>query len=513
MTSIGSENRQLIAAVLDGTASADDWQQLDDLLRRDAAVRRYYIEQSRLHGMMLWRAGQDQSPVAMSGSRRTPSIARAWALAAMVVLGIGLAMSLLLTHAWNRHERLTSPVKYFATIIDARNAVFDRSDIPTAPGSQLPGGFLRLEAGEVDIEFFSGARVTVKGPAEFGVNSHARGFLAHGEARVYCPPQASGFSIGAPGFTVIDLGTRFDLRVRPDGDGDLRVIEGRVRLELPGGRTTELALDDSVRVTRGALASLPAAAWDEAPPLPVVPMAVESGYWMDERTWADGQVPRAGVDYHVGAGQTLRTTINSQLAYFRGESLTLAAGGTLLTKNKAAAVAPLIRLQGGHITHGGNTGESRDVSVESHVEVAGSGTIDAQGRMLIIDGQVSGRGTLAITGSQRGQVILKSNTSGFEGRWVVSGATLTLDTVNVLGGRELRLTDGARMNIAAWVDAPGVSLRIDSGATLTLSARAVFKEVFVDDQKLLPGEYGSEELQTRFPQAIVAEGGTLRIGS
>jgi hypothetical protein len=242
-------------------------------------------------------------------------------------------------------------------------------------------------------------------------------------------------------------------------------------------------------------------------------MAVESGYWMDEKTWADGQAPRHGVDYHVGANQTLRTPINSQLAYFPGESLTINTGGVLLTKNKAAAVVPQLRLDGGQIAHGGNTGESRDVSVEGRVEVVSAGSIDVQGRVLTLNGELHGGGVLEITGSERGRMILRSSTSGFEGRWIVKGTTLTLDTVDVLGGQELRLAEGARMEIAAWVDAPGVSLRIDSGASFTLSARADFKEVIIEGHRLSPGEYAAEDLSARFQRAIVAKGGVLRVGS
>ncbi len=237
----------LFAGYFDGRIDAAQLQQLESLIRRDETALRRFVEYGEVCAQLAWEVQARHSAVAaVVGSARRSSPPgnklplRIWAYAAMIVCGVSLGMSVLLTYAWNRHERMTQAVRHFATLIDARDAVFERSDVPTSPGSQLPGGFMRLKSGEVDIEFFSGAEVTVTGPAIFGVNSEMRGYLERGKAAAYCPPSAKGFTIGAPGLSVIDLGTRFTLRVSDTGQARVEVHDGLVQLLSDTGRTQQV---------------------------------------------------------------------------------------------------------------------------------------------------------------------------------------------------------------------------------------------------------------------------------
>jgi hypothetical protein len=125
----------------------------------------------------------------------------------------------------------TRPVELYASIVDVRNAVFEKSDVATRPGVRVSGGFIRLVSGQIDIEFLSGAKVTVTGPAVFGINSAMRGFVEYGHIAVHCPESAHGFTIGAPGMAIVDLGTRFELAVDDQHQTEVRVIEGLVRLD------------------------------------------------------------------------------------------------------------------------------------------------------------------------------------------------------------------------------------------------------------------------------------------
>ncbi len=234
-----------------------------ELLERmlhDPQVLDAYLQIVTLEALLSERIGglagvsQDLSDMSAAPSvavRRAPSPQRnvaPWAMAAAVVLGVALGMSLLLNYAWNRHDRMTRPPQYFATLIDARAAVFEPSDVPTSPGSQLPGGFLRLASGEVDLEFFSGAKVTITGPAVFGVNSAMRGFLERGRLSALCPPAAVGFTVGAPGMTVVDLGTRFEMNVRAGAPSEVKVLDGRVALRVDGSsHIVELGPDRQAR--------------------------------------------------------------------------------------------------------------------------------------------------------------------------------------------------------------------------------------------------------------------------
>jgi hypothetical protein len=182
--------------------------------------------------------------------RPLSAMPRAWRsvlLAASIILGIAVGMAVLLDQAWQRHERLTHAHVKFATIVDARDTVFEASDLPTIPGSQLGGGFLRLRSGEVDIEFFSGARVTIEGPAVFGINSANRGILESGKLTADVPPAAHGFTIAAPGVSIVDLGTRFGVATIA-GATQVHVLQGAVELHGVADRPTILRTNEAASV-------------------------------------------------------------------------------------------------------------------------------------------------------------------------------------------------------------------------------------------------------------------------
>jgi hypothetical protein len=157
--------------------------------------------------------------------------AKPFAIAATFVLLIGAAVSALVISAAQRSAATRPLGPAIASLVDATDAVWEPSDVPTSVGSQLGSGFLRLRSGSAVVAFVSGAEVTLQGPAEFGLNSAKRGFLKHGRIAAYVPAAARGFTIAAPGCAVIDLGTRFEMSVGRGGQSQVRVTQGAVRFE------------------------------------------------------------------------------------------------------------------------------------------------------------------------------------------------------------------------------------------------------------------------------------------
>lgn len=131
--------------------------------------------------------------------------------------------------------------------------------LPTDIGAQLPGGWVSLKSGTAKIEFFSGARVTLQGPAEFALNSSMRGYLRSGKLLAYCPAVAHGFTVGAPGCAVMDLGTEFGLVVDTAGGAKVVVLKGRVSLEARGraGEALEAGAARSI-TSAGRVSVIPA---------------------------------------------------------------------------------------------------------------------------------------------------------------------------------------------------------------------------------------------------------------
>ena len=103
-------------------------------------------------------------------------------------------------------------------------------------GSALDPGRLRLEAGYALIEFFSGASVILEGPSDLELISRDRAFCRRGKLQTHVPPNARGFTIGAPGLDAVDLGTEFTIKVDESGRGALNVLDGEVELHGTGDR-------------------------------------------------------------------------------------------------------------------------------------------------------------------------------------------------------------------------------------------------------------------------------------
>lgn len=118
-----------------------------------------------------------------------------------------------------------------------------------ALGSVLPRR-LKLLSGSIQVEFFSGARVILEGPAEFELTSANSGICRYGKLRAFVPPQARGFTVQAGGIQLVDQGTEFGLRLAPDGDPEVHVFQGRVEIHA-GATSLDLGVGKAVRIGRG----------------------------------------------------------------------------------------------------------------------------------------------------------------------------------------------------------------------------------------------------------------------
>lgn len=247
----------LLLNQLHGRLTPAESARLNQLLRSSATLRRAYAHAMldamaiRQYAGLLTAAKRPLAPGSMLRRHMT-----VFAAAVVIVGVLGLAVSVLVRSGW---REAAPPRQPFAVLTDVHAAVFDPSDLPHKPGSALGGGMLRLRSGEVELTFRHGAQVTLRGPAELAINSGSHAFLRRGELRAYCPGDAHGFTIAAPGLAVVDLGTRFVMNVPPDmGPTAVRVNEGRVNLRIGDGMDAKqmllhanegLAIDPTGRVT------------------------------------------------------------------------------------------------------------------------------------------------------------------------------------------------------------------------------------------------------------------------
>lgn len=217
------ELRDLLDGYCEGTLDRPGIVALRHRLETDPLARQAYRLYMDVHADLLWRsraAAPVKHPAFIGRSRFGALSGRVirFAVAAMIVLGLIGVMSLLVTFSRpDRAGRVGPPI---ATLIDADHAQWDPGDLPTEPGSPLPGGYLHLRSGKATVEFYSGAQVMLTGPSDLGLNSAGHAFLRRGTISVYCPKPARGFTVSAPGCSVVDLGTRLHNDQRRDVQAD-----------------------------------------------------------------------------------------------------------------------------------------------------------------------------------------------------------------------------------------------------------------------------------------------------
>jgi hypothetical protein len=94
------------------------------------------------------------------------------------------------------------------------------------------GDTLELQQGIVRLEFDSGVRVTLQGPATFELVTLEHTILTSGLLTASVPPRAEGFRVDTPHVEVTDLGTAFGIRI-DDGTSKVSVFDGEVDVALP----------------------------------------------------------------------------------------------------------------------------------------------------------------------------------------------------------------------------------------------------------------------------------------
>jgi hypothetical protein len=200
-----------------------------------------------------------------------------------------------------------------ATLIKAEDVRWEPGGGATPnEGGVVTAGRLRLKSGRLTLAFFSGATLTVEGPADLELRAADRVFCHHGKLRARVPRGAEGFTVLAAGYEVVDLGTEFALNLEPGGKSRVMVFEGSAAVSVldKDGRSVRgefLERRRSIEVDPNAgrirevpprpEAFVPLAEF-VPPPLELVPGYVDCkmrvakpwGYWRFE-SMTDGLVP------------------------------------------------------------------------------------------------------------------------------------------------------------------------------------------------------------------------------
>jgi len=230
----------LISWYVDGQLPELEKTELEELLRQSAAAREQFWRETRLHTDLHETehaaAQANNAPRRTLGTQfRRSETPRWWRRPTFAFLAISALVSISLTAglSWRSDpesplaEATTAAVAFLAQSVDAQ---WESPSDSHAVGTALEPGWLRLRSGLIEVEFYSGARVVLEGPAKLRLDSTLDAYCAAGRLRADVPPQARGFTILTPAVHVVDLGTAFGVEVR-GSESEVHVIEGKVRLE------------------------------------------------------------------------------------------------------------------------------------------------------------------------------------------------------------------------------------------------------------------------------------------
>lgn len=255
-----NDNRQLsdlIAALIDGSITDEQFDHLDQLLQEDLQARQLYLDALQIHEDLpevAFQASDESFAELASRDDRTTTIRDSgvtlWqsGLAIAILLPIAFFVGTMLPLGTNRvvqspgsqlansersfQQQKVSGVQ-FANLAHAR---FFGEMPPKIYSSPMQQRDYVLMEGMVELAFAKGASAIIEGPAVFRVESGEKLALDIGRCSVHAPEGAEGFLVETPEVNVVDRGTRFSVHVLEDNATEVQVVEGAA--DIYGKETT-----------------------------------------------------------------------------------------------------------------------------------------------------------------------------------------------------------------------------------------------------------------------------------
>ncbi|MBA4016493.1 MAG: hypothetical protein C0483_04840 [Pirellula sp.] len=227
-----ADRREQFAKYAAGLATAVEIQRLNEAILQDASLRREFVEFMHLDAALEdWAAGAiEVRPLKLAADRRRTIAYAAMATAAALLMG------LLLQRSWpsvdDTTERSRPPdaaAMTQATIVLAQECRWEGTSY--REGQRVPAGVIRLLSGNAVIRLDGGTLLMLNGDCDLELRSDGAINMRRGVVTARSADEADGFVVHVPSATVVDLGTEFVLRVDGQGNTEVHVVEGSVRVE------------------------------------------------------------------------------------------------------------------------------------------------------------------------------------------------------------------------------------------------------------------------------------------
>ena len=255
------ELRQRLFPLLDtliaGTISVDDHAQLEAILDENPEARRLYSQYLEhdlgIQHLQLSSAQPNAVEELMRQTTQPPagSRTRFVLLGAMMATAVCVLIAFVSNPLWrasdspsesitnsvsdnpdretNNHKETTPAIARIMRLLDAK---WSDGHNQFSLGDSLGREWLHVSSGIVQLEFSSGAALTLEGPAQLRIDSEIECFVQMGKVVVLGSPDLPEFTITTPGSRIVDIGTEFAVVVSESGQTDVHVLEGEVDVSL-----------------------------------------------------------------------------------------------------------------------------------------------------------------------------------------------------------------------------------------------------------------------------------------
>ncbi|MEM6689382.1 MAG: LamG-like jellyroll fold domain-containing protein [Planctomycetota bacterium] len=259
---------ELVLKHLDGSISDSEFRELQKAIESDREARFKYVELARLDAELREMGGFPPEAQLTKDAINMPlpvnSFHTQWRIMRGLAIAVALAFVAISSWAilWDEREAdapeqlvgssLNPPVRSVAVISAEAEAIWEATTkLQLQKGSALEPGTLVLLNGLAQIDFFSGASITLSGPAELELRSSELAILRRGRVRADVPPAARGFEIRTADVRLEDLGTSFGIEANRDGRSEVVVFDGEVRAIDKHGDELSLFAGDSAALSKG----------------------------------------------------------------------------------------------------------------------------------------------------------------------------------------------------------------------------------------------------------------------
>jgi hypothetical protein len=171
---------------------------------------------------------------------------------------VAIAATIVLIFSWPYIESANpsaSDSTVWLEVLEVNNLQLSSAQPAWNAGERVQLTDLKIDAGEVDVKLDSGVTLSLEGPFSARFENSAAMQLYHGKMSADVAEKGKGFTVRTATSEVVDLGTRFGISAKTDGETDVVVFEGEVKVRRQNTRSkneawTTLRSGEAVRVAK-----------------------------------------------------------------------------------------------------------------------------------------------------------------------------------------------------------------------------------------------------------------------